>query len=461
MNESARRDALAVAIEALSWMELEGVSERQAFTRAVKQLGVLDGSALRFALLLIIETTRRLNLVDDWLTSILPESSFQKLDLGQKNFLRSFLYWVRIRGQPAEALPLLKAARQALGWQEMHRLELYAGKILTSNDMRTRELPEHFRLAFETFNPPWFVDYCIRVFGRTLALRYLRSTIEPPPTYVRINTLINSFEENRTQMENEGLVLEAIEPFENTFKVLRAKRPLVHMRSYRSGLFHVQDKSSCLSTLVAEIQHGENALDICAAPGGKTSHIAQLMANLGEIVSVDYSGRRMRTWKNMTKRLYVDCALPIIADAQRQLPFNSEFDVVLLDPPCTSTGAFARMPSAKWRLSPEAIEQAARMQSRMLENAATHVRNGGRLVYSTCSVTIEENELIIRSFLRSHPDFHLEAQIPFVGGNGLIGLELCQRLFQHRDGCNGYFIAKLRRTTDENMTHESHTTSKT
>jgi 16S rRNA (cytosine967-C5)-methyltransferase len=184
-------------------------------------------------------------------------------------------------------------------------------------------------------------------------------------------------------------------------------------------------------------------LDVCAAPGAKTTYLAQLMQNRGGICSVDYSLRRMQVWRKEVSRMGVKIAEPVMADACVSLPFALEADVVVLDPPCTSTGVFAKQPSAKWRLTPRSIEKMTDIQWRMINNCAEKVKSGGVLTYSTCSITVEENEMIVERFLKRHPEFSLAEITPKLGVPGLRGLDRCQRLYPHIHESNGFFIAKL------------------
>jgi 16S rRNA (cytosine967-C5)-methyltransferase len=171
--------------------------------------------------------------------------------------------------------------------------------------------------------------------------------------------------------------------------------------------------------------------------------MTQLMQNQGAVYSVDYSRRRIREWKNETKRMGVTNAAAIIADAQKPLPMNVIADIVVLDPPCTSTGAFGKTPSAKWRLTKRSMFNMAAVQWNMLNASALCVREGGHLVYSTCSVTLEENEMLIDKFLKWHPEFILVDAVPRLGVQGFRGLDRCQRLYPQLHGCNGFFVSKL------------------
>jgi 16S rRNA (cytosine967-C5)-methyltransferase len=184
-------------------------------------------------------------------------------------------------------------------------------------------------------------------------------------------------------------------------------------------------------------------LDICAAPGAKTTYLAQLMQNRGFIYSVDYSKRRMNVWKNEVAHMGVEVATPIIADACHSPPLRIEADIAILDPPCTSTGAFGKLPSAKWRLTRRSVDKMAEIQWQMLNSIAENVKPGGTLFYSTCSITVEENEMLIERFLKWHTEFSLTEITPKIGLSGLRGLEKCQRLYPYIHECNGFFIAKL------------------
>jgi len=153
----------------------------------------------------------------------------------------------------------------------------------------------------------------------------------------------------------------------------------------------------------------------------------------------------MQIWKREVPRMKAAIAEPVIADACVTLPFAGQADLVILDPPCTGTGVFARQPSAKWRLTPKSIGKMAEIQWNMINNCAEKVVEGGVLIYSTCSITVEENEMVIERFLKEHPEFTLAEIAPEFGVPGLRGLTQCRRLYPHLNQCNGFFIAKLHR----------------
>jgi len=224
----------------------------------------------------------------------------------------------------------------------------------------------------------------------------------------------------------------------------RTKKQGILFAYARSGEVVIQDLATIVASVVASPRPGDIVLDLCAAPGNKTGHLAALMNNRGEIISVDVSAKRMIQWKKDMKRLGCVIASPVISDASR-LDFHAEADVVLVDPPCSNSGVFARNPSAKWRVTPARIRSLTIRQATILRSASEHVRAGGTLVYSTCSILPEENEDVISHFMRINPEFRMEKQTPFLGSLGLKGFEVFQRFYTHLHNCNGYFIAKLRR----------------
>ena len=437
--------AWTLAIETLSWIELKGLSERSALNRTIRQLGMKDPEVIGLAYRLVYETIRRKNLIDFILHSALQPRDLDDFRLGLRAFLRLYTHETRLlNGGFGEAVNTAQLGRSILGWRELQETEKVLGKILNvPYDLLSRAFSDEKKKALLTSNPEWFVNYSYWLLGRAEALRYLESTIEIPPTYIRINTLKGSEKDLLKKVEAEGVTLEKVPKLRHTYSVIKNQRRLTKTASFRDGAFYIQDKASCLAIEVADPQAGETVLDICAAPGAKTTYLAQLMRNKGAIYSIDYSKRRMRVWTRETKRMDVKIATPVVADVNDLLPVNVSADVLILDPPCTGTGVFHKMPSAKWRLTRKSIRDMAAIQSEMLNRCAKAVKRSGRLVYSTCSITLEENEMLIERFLKWHPEFELVATSPRMGLPGFRGQRKCQRLYPHIHECNGFFVAKL------------------
>jgi 16S rRNA (cytosine967-C5)-methyltransferase len=271
----------------------------------------------------------------------------------------------------------------------------------------------------------------------------LESETSPLPVYVRLNTFKGDEKETVKRLSEEGVELERVDGITFTYKIKDARQAFAKTTCFKEGCVYLQDKASSFAAEAASPSGDMTVLDVCCAPGVLTVSLAQLMGNDGRILSLDYSSRRMVSWNRKITRAGVKIAQPVIADACSSLPFMGQADLAVLDPPCTGTGMFGRLPSSKWRLTQRSVDRMADIQWLMLNNCSEYVKPGGILIYTTLSITIEENEMLVERFLKWHPEFVLTDISPRIGLPGLRGLEKCQRLYPHVHRCNGLFIAKL------------------
>ena len=443
------RDAWTLAIETMSWVELKRLGERLALTRATNQLRIKDRKAVGLAHRLVTETLRRKNLIDHLLNSALEPQTINDIKLGPRSFLRLYCYETKFADTNLEkAQRIAQMGRKILGWWQLKNVEPALGKILSTNPKTALTgLEETEKIALTTYNPTWFVKYCIKLLGRAEALKFLEQSAKITSTYIRINTLKAPTETILQNMQQENITIEKVPNLKHTYKLIDTKKPLARTQSFNQGLFYMQDKASCLAAEIANPKQGTTVLDVCAAPGSKTTYLSQLMQNTGKIISMDYSKRRLHVWKNVTKRMGTENAEPIVTDVRASMPLNVSADLVILDPPCTSTGTFGKSPDAKWRLTKRSVIGMSKIQAEMIENCADYVKAGGNLVYSTCSITVEENEMVIENFLKLHPEFMLVESKPKIGLPGIRGLTNCQRLYPNIHECNGFFVAKLKKET--------------
>jgi 16S rRNA (cytosine967-C5)-methyltransferase len=215
---------------------------------------------------------------------------------------------------------------------------------------------------------------------------------------------------------------------ENLVFELKSHPPLNSMASFRDGWFYIQDPGTLLAVCQLGPQPGETILDFCAAPGGKTTFIAQLMNNQGRIIAQDVSDERLKWIQENYARLGVTCVetvLPLALD-----PRPSTFDRVLVDAPCSNTGVMRRRVDLRWRIQPEEIERLRAAQLDLLKQAATQLKPGGVLVYSTCSLEPEENSEVVKQFLSEHADFKLESE---------------RDLLPFADGVDGAYVARMKK----------------
>ncbi len=441
------RNAWTLAIETLTIIELERLGERLALIKTAKQLKIRDPKAIGLAHRLVSETLRKKNFIDFLLNLVLSPRMISDIKGSTRAFLRLYVHETKLTDRNLEtAIRIVRMGRAILGWWKLKDVEEVLGEILSINpETAIQGLEETEKVGLQTYHPIWFVKYSFKLLGRGEALKFLEKSANVSPTYVRLNTLKAPQETILKSIQNEKIILEKVPQLKHAYKLIETSRPLTRTQSFLQGLFYIQDKASCLATEIADPKSGATVLDVCAAPGSKTTYLAQLMDNSGKIVSIDYSKRRIRIWKRETKRMDAKIVQPLIADARTSLPLNISADFIILDPPCTSTGTFGKMPDAKWRLTKRSILGMSRIQAEMLKHSAEHLKAGGFLVYSTCSVTIEENEMVIEKFLKLNPEFSLTESKPRIGLPGLRGLTKCQRLYPHIHECNGFFVAKLKK----------------
>jgi 16S rRNA (cytosine967-C5)-methyltransferase len=433
-------EAWTVAIEALSWVELKRINEDSALSRTIKQLDVEDSEVVKEAKRLVFNVLKRRNTLDYLINEALVPDQFSLLDLGVRSFLRLFTYMVHYCGSSFQDLNNLTVhARSLLGSKKLKQVE-DAVDIIPHVVIPWDTFTPIEDLAYRYFYPVWYIEYLQSAFNKQKVVEIIRPI--DTPKYVRVNTL-KADENVLDSLFSRGFQFAKVPELGKTYQVLDGPRALVEEVPYREGELIFQDKSSVLVGEVASPKSTDLVLDVCAAPGVKTSHLAQLMGNRGRIISVDYDKRRLDSWRRLIEKMGVSNAEPVIADATKpgELP-NEMADIVLIDPPCTGTGTFNSNPSGKWRINKNSIQKMASIQRRIVDNSAEHVLDDGALIYSTCSVTYEENEAVIIDFLEKHPSFVLSETVPRIGEPGL-GLMEAQRLYPYLHGCQGFFIAKL------------------
>jgi 16S rRNA (cytosine967-C5)-methyltransferase len=433
-------EAWTIVIEALSWVELKRINEDSALSRAIKQLNVEDAEVVKEAKQLVFNVLKRRNTLDYLIIEALAPDQFSLLDLGVRSFLRLYTYMIHYTDSSfQDVYNLSEHVRSLLGSKKLRLVE-DAIDIIPHLVMSWDTFTPIEDLAYKYFHPFWYIEYLQSIFSDQKVVDIIKPV--ETPKYVRVNTL-KADENVLDSLYNLGFQFTKVPELGKTYQVLDSPELLVDLLPYRQGDLIYQDKSSVLVGEVASPKSTDLVLDICAAPGVKTSHLAQLMGNKGRIISVDYDKRRLDSWRRLIEKMGVSNAEPILADATKpgELP-NEMADIVVIDPPCTGTGTFNDSPSGKWRINKNSIQHMANIQRRLIANAADHVLDDGTLIYSTCSVTYEENEEVIIDFLEKYPSFALIEARPRIGEHGLF-LKEAQRLYPYLHGCQGFFIAKL------------------
>src|SRR2546425_3344625 len=416
-----------------------GASERDAVQRAA----ALDPRSIgvkREALALVLGTVGEQDVIDIIVRNGQPD---EKMEMSTRCLFRLTTYAMLRLGAKGQMRQVEHGLRAIAPIGLLPRLEFFLGTLPAFDPIQLLSgLRDSERVALETHHPIWWVNYCFRAFGRTDAVELLSSRTRP--RYLRVNSLKNR---GKTTLPKElGVLAERLTKVPSTPGVYTVVGSLSDFAGFfSSGSFQMQDLASFLAVKSGAPVPGEKVLDLCAAPGAKTAAIAQLMRNRGSIVSVDYSSRRMKGWRREVQRLGVKIAEPMISDVSC-LGLRDSFDLVVIDPPCTGTGVFDRNPRMKWHLSPQSVARYSILQHHFLESAASLVGERGRILYCTCTLTVEENENVISAFLKSHPEFETRPILEQYGSPGLLGLADCRRFYPHRDRTAGYFIAGMQRT---------------
>ncbi|MFD0671812.1 16S rRNA (cytosine(967)-C(5))-methyltransferase RsmB [Cohnella sp. GCM10027633] len=316
-----------------------------------------------------------------------------------------------------------------------------------------RDLPEAKRIALTHSHPEWLVERWIGAFGAETAEAICAANNEPPHASARVNPIRGTREELLAAM-NEAGIGAAPSPLSAQGILTDKAGNLVHTQLYQDGRFSIQDESSMLVAAVADPRPGMNVLDCCAAPGGKSTHLAERMSDKGKVLANDVHFHKEALIQQQADRLGLACIETMVSDALEladRLPAAS-FDVVLLDAPCSGLGVIRRKPEIKWNKTQDDVDSLAELQRRLLDQAQSLVKPGGTLVYSTCTIAPEENELAIDLFLQRHPAFKLDPAWPEealapIKDAGLLPDSFAGslQLLPHMFGSDGFFIARLRR----------------
>jgi 16S rRNA (cytosine967-C5)-methyltransferase len=297
-------------------------------------------------------------------------------------------------------------------------------------------------LATTLSHPRWLVERWHRRYGFEAAEAWCRFNNAAAPLTLRANRLRVSREVLMQTLHAAGVQAEPT-TFAPDGLVICSGNPLLTPLAGQ-GLFAVQDEASQLVGVVARAAAGERVLDACAAPGGKTTAMAADMGDSGLLISSDVRRKRVELLAETVRTAGARCVHVIQANAAQALPFGAIFDLVLIDAPCSGLGTVRRDPDIKWRRSPDELAGLAALQLRIVASAASVVRVGGRLLYSTCSSEIEENDEVVDRFLEAQPGFR-RTPLAFPPAPALVGPDGYLRTLPFRDGLEAFFAASLSR----------------
>ena len=358
--------------------------------------------------------------------------AIESLDLPVRIALRLGLYQLRYLSRiPAsaavnESVSLVRAARLSSATSLVNAVLRRATRE-TEYDPAAEVSDQVERIAIQTSHPVWLIERWIETFGEDDAEAFAVANNTMPPTAFRV--VSNRAEESviLSKLRDAGAVLEPSDIVERAWRVSGALSQLRELSA--AGQIYFQDEASQLVAHEMDVKQGERVLDLCAAPGGKTTLMADRSGDQALIVAADRSSTRMATVVNTMRLHHLNNIKPVLLDAAESLAFAPHsFDKVLVDAPCSGTGTLRRNPEIRWRLTPLDIFTLAEQQQRILKRAIEIVKPGGRLIYSTCSVEREENEDVIEEAFARDKRFEVVKTM---------------RTWPQHEGCDGFFIAVL------------------
>jgi 16S rRNA (cytosine967-C5)-methyltransferase len=276
------------------------------------------------------------------------------------------------------------------------------------------------KIAVQTSHPAWLIERWANQFGVEETEAVARANNTVPPTAFRVVKMRAKEDDVLAKLKEAGATLEASQIVKGAWRVSGATALLRGLSA--AGEIYLQDEASQLAADVLGVFNGDSVLDLCAAPGGKTTLMADRAGGYACIIAADRSATRLATLAATAELHSFENIWPVVLDATRPLPFPREsFNRVLVDAPCSGTGTLRANPEIRWRLAPSDFKSFAEQQKQILNRAVEVLMPGGRLVYSTCSVEKEENEAVIQTI-----DLKLVKTI---------------RTWPHREGTDGFFMA--------------------
>lgn len=288
-----------------------------------------------------------------------------------------------------------------------------------------------------------------RMFSKDEALKFMEESEKPRPTVIRTNTLKIRRKDLMKLLAARGMDLDPLEFCPASMVIYKSPVPVGATPEYLTGLYTIQGASSLLPVINLEPKPEEKVLDMCAAPGGKTTHLAALMNNTGVIFAYDIERNRLKALQSNVNRLGIYNCIAVCKDARKIQ--NEQFDKILLDAPCSGTGIISKDSSVKVNRSYLDVKKTVKMQKDLLKKAFDMLKIGGTLVYSTCSVLVDENETVVDSLLKKKVGAKL-LPCTEVGKNGLTSfrgdhyhpsMKFCRRIYPHVHNMDGFFVAKI------------------
>jgi 16S rRNA (cytosine967-C5)-methyltransferase len=424
--------ARQVAARVLRRVEAEGAYADRALTAEATRAG-LDARERAFATQLAYGAVQRRRTLDHVIAT-LARRPVERLDPPLRDALRLgclqllFLDGVAPHAAVDQAVELAKAAGGPgfkLANAVLRAAQRGGPGIL---DALTDATPREAALKHSV--PDWIAELWWEALGADEARALLASVNEPAEASFRVNTLVATRDEVLAELREQGIEGRLAPDLEEGI-LLDSPFDASHDPLWARGAITAQSRAAMHAARLLDPAPGSRVLDLCAAPGGKATHLAALMGDEGEVTAVERHPGRAAALRETVARLHAHAVRVETGDAARPRE-DGPFDAVLVDPPCTGLGTLRGRPDLRWRARPEAIPELVELQGRILAAGAAALRPGGALVYATCTLSPRENEEVVARLLAADGRFALDGEP--------------RRLLPHRDDTDGFFLARIRRS---------------
>ena len=263
------------------------------------------------------------------------------------------------------------------------------------------------RISKTTSMPVWIVETLLKEDTLEKVEEICKNSNLKPELSIRVNNLKTSKEELKKKLEEKDIKVE--NGVLEDFLILKNAKNIENIEEFKKGFFTVQDEAAGLTAKILNPQINDTVLDACSSPGGKTTYLAEIMKDKGEVIAFDIHPHRVKLVEQVSKRLNLKSIKTDVKDSSiYDKKYKEKFDKILLDVPCLGLGVLKRKPDIKWQRKEEDIEEISKIQKQILDTCSKYLKKGGVLVYSTCSILKEENEDVVNEFLEENENFEME-----------------------------------------------------
>lgn len=392
---------------------------------------------------IVYGTIRRKNSLDTLIASFVRD--IKMMDKRVLNILRIAMYQLKF----LDKVPSYAACNEAV--EQAKKISISSSKLVNGILRSYGKKGESglvfknkiYELAYTYSFEPWLIRLFIKQYGEEDAIRILNGLNLTPKVTVRVNSLKGDFDEVFEELEEFGYNVEEGYICPEAISI-KGGKSVEDNKVFNEGKITVQDESAMLVAPLLDIAHDETVLDLCSAPGGKTTHIAELLENTGKVLAFDLHKNKLGLIKENCKRLGIKNVELKQMDATKiDVNLIGAGDKILLDVPCSGLGIIKRKPEIKWNKNREELKEIVKVQREIMENAWQYLKQGGTMVYSTCTLNKEENEQNIEWFLNKHKNCTLEKV--FIGNGDNLRYENGMLTVLPNEYMDGFFIAKLKK----------------